>query len=162
MNIPKVDTWFFEKLEFFYPNVLSIKLVEGVKSDEPEMVLSDTDNPIGPYFPVNVVEHCHCLRIIFNEVISFHVIDESYSSPKEKLDILEETGPVRKCHNLDYKKYVQSDSIIEQTGPEEISGYCIWTEDQTLFVLATHAPDVLMSDEKPDIQLERSKTYFSK
>ncbi|MDP5460937.1 hypothetical protein [Alishewanella sp. SMS8] len=162
MNIPKVDTWFFEKLEFSYPDVLSIKLVEGVKSGEPEMVLSDTDNPIGPYFPVNVVKQSQCLRIIFNEVISFHVIDESYSSPKEKLDIVKEIGPVRKCNNLDYKKYVQSDSIVEQTGPQEFSGYYIWTEDQTLFVLATLDPEVLISDEKPDTTLERSKTYFSK
>ncbi len=47
MNIPKVDTWFFEKVEFHHPSVLSIKLVEGVKSNEREMVLSDTDTPMG-------------------------------------------------------------------------------------------------------------------
>ncbi len=55
MSIPKVDTWFFEKLEFHYPDILSVKLVEGIKSDESEMVLSDTEKPIGPYFPVRVL-----------------------------------------------------------------------------------------------------------
>jgi hypothetical protein len=162
MNFPKVDTWFFEKLEFLYPDVLSIKLVEGVKSDESEMVLSETDNPIGPYFPVEVLKQSRCLRIIFNEVVSFHIIDESYSSPSDKLDVVREIGPVKICTNLTYKKYVQSDSIVDQTGPEETFGYYIWTEDQTVFVLSAIDPEVLISDEKPDTVIERGKTYFSK
>ncbi|WP_217874206.1 hypothetical protein [Pseudoalteromonas shioyasakiensis] len=161
MNIPKVDTWFFEKVEFHHPSVLSIKLVEGVKSNEREMVLSDTDTPIGPYFPVKVLETSRCLRVIFNEVVSFHIIDESYSSPTEKLDITHEFGPVRKCNGLEYQKYVQADSIVDQTGPDEIFGYYIWTEDQTVFILATADPEVLISDEKSNTSVERGDTYFS-
>lgn len=162
MNIPKVDTWFFEKLEFHYPDILSIKLVEGIKSNEKEMVLSDTENPIGPYFPVRVVETSSCIRVTFKDVVSFHVIDESYSSPTEKLEVIEVIGPVRKCSGLAYKKYVQSDSIVNQTGPDELFGYYTWTEDQTVFVLSSSKPEVLLSDEQPNINLERCNTYFSK
>lgn len=162
MSIPKVDTWFFEKLEFHYPDILSVKLVEGIKSDESEMVLSDTENPIGPYFPVRVLEQSCCIRVAFKDVVSFHVIDESYSPPTEKLDVISEIGPVRKCNGLSYKKYVQSDSIVDQTGQDELFGYYIWTEDQTIFVLSTVDPEVLISDEQPNTKMERSNTYFSK
>ena len=162
MNIPKVDTWFFEKLEFHYPDILSIKLVEGIKSDEREMVLADTDNPIGPYFPVRVMERSSCIRVTFRDVVSFHVIDESYSSPAEKLDVIDSIGPVRKCKELAYKKYVQSDGIVNQTGPDELFAYYIWTEDQTVFVLSTVEPEVLISDEQPNTKLDCCNTYFSK
>lgn len=162
MSIPKVDTWFFEKLEFHYPDILSVMLVEGIKSDEREMVLSDTENPLGPYFPVRVSEKSCCIRLAFKEVVSFHVIDESYSSPTEDLDVISEIGPVRKCNGLAYKKYVQSDSIVDQTGPDEVFGYYIWTEDQTVFVLSTVDPEVLISDERPNTKIERCNTYFSK
>jgi len=162
MSIPKVDTWFFEKLDFHYPNLLSVKLVEGIKSDETEMVLADTDNPIGPYFPVRVSEGSCCIRVIFKDVISFHIIDESYSSPTDKLDIIQEIGPVKKCNGLAYTQYVKSDSIVDQAGPDEYFGYYIWTEDQTVFVLSTVDPEVLISDERPNTNIERCNTYFNK
>ncbi|BCO22941.1 hypothetical protein KUC14_18100 [Alteromonas sp. KC14] len=56
---------------------------------------------------------------------------------------------------------MQSDSIVDQTGPDEILGYYIWTEDQTVFVLATADPEVLISDEKSNTSIVRGDTYFS-
>ena len=70
-------------------------------------------------------------------MVSFHVIDDSCSSPTEDLDVIFEIRAVKNCNGLDSKKYVQSDSIVDKTWPNEVLGYYIWTEDKTVFVLST-------------------------
>lgn len=162
MEIQPVDTWFFEKLELHFPNILSIKLVEGKKSQNKEFVEVTEEKKLGPYFPVLVHKDSKCIRIIFNEVHSFQVVDESLSSPLKDLDVIETFGPVRQCNALDYQSYIETDTIIKETREGEYLAFYVWSEDQTIFVLSGEKPIVSDSDESPNLELERDKTYFTK
>lgn len=161
MDYSKVDTWFFETLDYQHPDILSVKLVEGIKSEESEYILEDTDAPLGPYFPVRVEKSSRCVRIIFSDVLAFQVVEESLASPQASLDDKEQIGPVIKCTNTDYLRYLELDSNLTETHKGKYSSYFIWTEDQTILVVACSDPEVLASDELPNLELERCATYFS-
>ena len=162
MNAPEVDTWFFEKLDFTYPDVLSIKLVEGVKSAEKEYVLPESDNPLGPYFSVKVKATSRCVRVVFEDVCSFQVVDESLITQSPEMEGEQLFGPVKKCSSMEYRRYIENDSIIAQAREGDYSAYYLWTEDQVLFILASSEPSIMVSDEQPNLDLERCNVYFNK
>ncbi|MBZ0098281.1 MAG: hypothetical protein K8F30_04315, partial [Taibaiella sp.] len=114
------------------------------------------------YFPVHVEAASRVIRILFNDVLSFHVISESYSSPQTEPTVLRKIGPVCVCDGLEYRRYVESDSLVEQVMERPFHSYFIWTEDQSLFVLAESDPTVTFSDEMPSLNFQRGATYFSK
>lgn len=161
MNIPQVDTWFFETLEFDFPDILSVKIVEGIKSESKEYVEVGGEK-LGPYFPVIVTGSSRVLRIIFRGVLSFQVVNESLSCPQSEIKESQGLGPVKICSTMEYKKYVQLDSVIEQTNAGDYGCFYLWTEDQTLFVLAKEEPSMCASDEKPSLDLGRGSTYFAR
>lgn len=162
MNIESVATWFFESLTQKYPDELSIILVEGIKSANPEMVEIDAENSLGPYYPVKVLSNSACIEINFSEVLSYQVVNESYSAPQTEMKSADLLGPIQKCSKLEYLQYLESDSLITQTREGEYSSYYIWTEDQAFFVIASKEPGVKSLTKSPDLTIERAKTYFAK
>lgn len=161
MNASSVATWFFESLSHQYPDKLVIKLVEGIKSKEREMVEIHTGQSLGPYFSVKVLEESRCIFVEFDGVLSYQVVSESISAPQIKRESTMFDSPVEKCSSLEYQKYIESDSIIKSVNEGEYSSYFIWCEDQTFFVISTQSPKITWSDEKPDLSIERYATWFS-
>jgi hypothetical protein len=162
MNLNSIDTWFFESLSQSYPDKLSIILVEGIKADTPELVEVDEKTSVGPYFPVRVEGCSLCIEIIFEEVFSYQVVNESYSAPQSDFESDAFLGPVKKCSKLQYLTYLESDSILSQTRAGEYGSYYIWTEDQTFFVISGKAPEIKTHDQKANTSIERTATYFAK
>ena len=162
MNFDSVDTWFFESLTQSYPDSLSIILAEGVKADTPKLVEVSKETALGPYFPVRVENRSICIEITFQEVFSYQVIDESYSAPQSEFESTAFLGPIKKCSKLYYLDYLEKDSILSQTMEGEYSAYYIWTEDQTFFVISGKDPEITIHDQKANLSIERTATYFAK
>ena len=137
MNIESVSTWFFESLTQKCPDEISVILVEGIKSDSAEMIEIDEENSLGPYYPVKVLNTSICLEITFCDVLSYQVVNESYSAPQTDIESTGLAGPIRKCTKLEYLQYLESDSLISQTREGDYFAYYIWTEDQAFFVIAS-------------------------
>lgn len=52
--LSSAHTWFFDSLNFDVEGNLNVELVEGIKSNEKEIVEVDENTTLDPYHPVNV------------------------------------------------------------------------------------------------------------
>ena len=129
MSLDNAATWFFESIEHVYPTSLRIRLVEGIKGDEREMVEVTNDQSIGPYFPVKVTEKSRCIDVICNSVLSYQLVDESYAAPQTDFKPERIQGPLHECQNIEYLTYLEKDTLISSLRKNEYTTYFIWTED---------------------------------
>jgi len=142
-----------------YPDRLVISLVEGVKLPDPvPVVVSDTET-LGPYYPVKVLAESRCIAVTFDQVLTYQVVDESYSAPQSEMPSAEFLGPVRECQDLSYRRYIEGDSLLAQLEERAYRSYYIWTEDQTFFVISAVAPSVELLARQPDLSIERHNSY---
>ncbi len=161
MNTLPVVTWFFESLSHQYPDKLILKLVEGIKSKERQMVEIESGKSLGPYYSVNVLQESRCIAIEFENVLSYQVVNDSISAPQSKRESTLLEVPVEKCSVLEYQKYIESDSLIQSIYEGEYSSYFIWSEDQTFFVVSMQDPVVTWVTEKANLSIERHATWFT-
>lgn len=155
------STWFFESLVHSYRDRIEIRVAEGIKASEARLVDTGVGKKLGPYFPVEVSSESRYLSISFDPVLSYQVVSESYGSPTSEMKKTLIEGPVYSCSASSYLKYIESDSLISQIRGGEYGTYFIWTEDQTIFVVALQPPTIEVLDKEPDMTIERGETYFA-
>jgi len=154
--LSSAHTWFFDSIHFDLEGTLNIELVEGIKSNEKELVEVDENTTLGPYHPVNVSEKSKMVSIQFPETMTYSVTNESYDIGDEKLE--KEGKVLFKCSKSNYLEHIASSTSIKDL-EEEFSHYLVWTEDYLINVVTNEKPIVKLLNKKPNINIERTSTY---
>ncbi len=153
----EADTWFYESLNFNYPDTLEIIIVEGIKGKDKEPV-DDTD--LGPYYPVHVTEKSQCLQITFPGIISYNTVNESYDQTEREYLADIEGGTLSPLKNSSYFDHAR-EHILFEIIDDDIFHYQLWTEDAVFYIISTEEATVNELSKKPDLSIERHKTYFA-
>ena len=148
-------TWFFERAFHAYLDELTLDLVEGVKSQERELVEAP-DRQLGPYFPVRVLPESRCVTVRFAKVLAYQAVNESYGAPRT--DIACDEGRLRECSALEYLSYLRKDTLIDDLMRDRYRAFMLWTEDQVFFVVAADAV-VELSSRTPNLTIMRYGSY---
>lgn len=158
--LDSAHTWFFECAVHQYPDTLEVQLVEGLKGQTAERVEIADGKSLGPFFPVGVHGNSRSASVIFRDVLAYQLINESLGS--SQTDVKSDEGVLRKCTDLEYLKYLQTDSLIEQLYEGKYTAYFIWTEDQIVYVVCQEEPEVTVGAREPDLGIQRHRIYTAR
>jgi hypothetical protein len=150
-------TWFFERAVHHYLDTLEVHLVEGIRGEQPEHLEMEQGKSIGPLHRVRVQAESRCATITFKAVLAYQTINESLGAPRAP--ITSDAGVIRRCTDLEYVRYLQSDSLLEQLYEGTYVLYLVWTEDQVLLVICQEEPEITLGGRTPDLSIPRHDTY---
>jgi len=160
MSILKsADTWFFEKASFGLDGSLVIEIVEGIQSEEKELVEIDDNNSLGPYYPVKVTENSSIVAVKFSGVLTYSTTNESYDIGDDQL--IKKGKYLFECTNSRYLNNIKNSTSIDGLA-ENYKHYFLWTEDYLIDVIATESPIIEKLNKSADMSIERTITYNAK
>lgn len=152
-------TWFFEELVFKHPGRLTVRIAEGIASDLKEIV-DVGGTKIGPYRPVLVTQQARVVQVFFDDVWRYEIIREG----RERAPEGERLGASDFLYELPDGEFNQLfDTPMMQADRESfgIRRWFVWTEDFALYVAGQAEPVVTLTNNAPDLHIERGATYFA-
>lgn len=151
-------TWFLESITQELSGALKVRLVEGLKGRERQFV-EVGETSLGPYFPVQVEAESRCVEIRFPDAHAFFVFNESFD---ESDPALKKAGDGRFLFVADassFRTFVESRTSVAKLIEEPYQDYLLWCEDRVLHVLSSAPPVVSLQSDKPDLTIERTRTW---
>lgn len=112
-------------------------LLEGKKSNTLESV-KIAGVEIGPAYPVGVAKRHHKARIIFEQILAYQIVDESYTGGNSgDIHCKGDTGKIAVYEKSRFLTQVTKNRIIPLTVDGPVRDYCIWSEDYVIDVIST-------------------------
>lgn len=151
-------TWFLDSIAQEPSGALMVRLVEGIKGEERQFV-EVGETALGPYIPVQVEAESRFVEIRFPDAHAFFVFNESFNKSDPAL---KKEGDGRFLFVADassFRAFVESRTLVAQLMVEPYQDYVLWCEDRVLHVLSSEAPVVSLLSHKPDLALERTRTW---
>lgn len=151
-------TWFMDSIAQEPSGALMVRLVEGIKGGERQLV-EVGETALGPYFPVRVEAGSRCVEVSFPNAHAFFVFNESF----DKSDpALKKKGEGRFLYVADassFRTFVESRTLVTQLIDEPYQEYVLWCEDRVLHALSSDPPVISLMSHKPDLAIERTHTW---
>jgi hypothetical protein len=149
--------WFLDSATQEHDGALVVRLTEGIKGGERQF------EQLGPYFAMEVQATSRCVAVRFPGARATFSFDESFDST----DPAFERGVgqfLLTVSDSAFRRFVQARTTLTITdeGEEEDAAreYFLRTEDR-LFQVASGTPEVVLLDEPPQLDVERTQTWFA-
>ena len=136
LNVAKF--WILEHIVYM-ERVLYADVAEGIVSPAEEDILINKIN-IGPAHSIEVTSASRRYRVIFNEVHSFEVVDESYANVSKYGE--PDYDPLRQYDRSEYLDYVKATSLIPALLNRPIFHYALITQDDVIHAICCLSPTV--------------------
>lgn len=155
--LDSANAWFFDSASHGLDGALTIRLVEGIKDAESQLV--DIDGTmLGPYFAVRVLATSRCVAVTFERALAFFVYDESYDAAD--IELKKEAGRfLFSAASSSFRKFAEARTTLAELHQQPYQEFMLCCEDRIFHVLSTAAPEVRLLDERPDLNVERTGTW---
>jgi len=155
--LESANAWFFDSASHGLGGSLTIRLVEGIKDTETQLVDID-GTKLGPYFAVRVDSTSRCVDVTFEQVLAFFVYDESYDAADSELK--KDSGRfLISAAASSFRKFVEARTSVAHLHQEPYQEFLLCCEDRIFQVLSADAPEVRLLQERPDLSVERTNTW---
>lgn len=151
-------TWFLESITHDLSGALVVRLVEGLRGEVGQLV-EVGETSLGLCFPVGVETESRRIEIRFPDAHAFFVFNESFNKPDP---VLKKAGDGRflfVAEASSFRAFVESRTSVAQLIEEPYQDYLLWCEDRVLHVLSSAPPVVSLQSDKPDLTIERTRTW---
>jgi hypothetical protein len=155
--LESAHTWFFEAAAHRLDGALIIRLVEGIKAPERQVVDTGVAK-LGPYFPVRVEPDSRCVEVTFENAIAFLVLSESFNGTDSTL-VREPGRFLSTATESSFRSFTRARTLIADLCEEAHREFFLWCEDRVFQVVSTGTPQVAVLGSRPDLALERTETW---
>lgn len=152
-------TWFLESSCQQPEGALVIRLAEGIKGKERLPVEVD-DIILGPYFPVTIEAASRVAEVRFRNTLAFFSLNESYDVPDPTLQS-DDRSKLRAVSTSLFRQYLSTNTSAFASGPENLTEWLLWTENQLFQVLCSGEPEVRLLTEPANLSIERYQTWYA-
>jgi hypothetical protein len=153
-------TWFLESCNQFPGGRLVIRLVEGIKGAERELVTL-ANATVGPYWPVTVKPTSRVVDITFDNALALFTHNESYDASDPDLQLEPGKAFLREVNASSYSRFCQATTTMFELFPHKPQEFLLWSEDQIFQVIASAPPTVQVSEDPPDMTVRRTQTWLA-
>lgn len=151
-------TWFLESSTQHPDGALHIRLAEGIKGAERLPVPVSDGVTLGPYFPVTVEPGSRTVEIRFPCALAVLTYNESYDKTDPCLIATERTA-LQRVGDSSFRQFLSARTSAIERGPQPLTEWLLWTEDQVFQVFASGDPQVVAAPAEPDLSIERTSTW---
>jgi hypothetical protein len=156
-TLDSAHAWFFESSSHELSGALVVSLVEGIKGSDRQFV-EVGETALGPYFPVQVEARSRCVQVAFKNALAFMVYNESYDTADPELK--KGTGRfVFNAESSSFRKFVEARTSIAQLHQGPYQEFLLCCEDRVFHVLSAEAPQVVLLQEAPNLNVQRNNTW---
>ena len=155
--LASAHTWFLESYQQGPYGDLVIRLVEGIKGKEPQLVHVG-EQTLGPYFPVSVQPHSRCVAIRFQDLRCLLTFNEGYDAKDSEMEL--GSGKfLRQVMTSSFRQFTGKTTTAVDEFRGDFSEWLVWTEEQIFQVLSGQPPEVTQEARSPDFSIERGDTW---
>jgi hypothetical protein len=151
------QNWFFDSASHHLNDTLLIRLTEGIKGKEPQIV-EIGETKLGSFFPVQVKADSRVVEIKFTGTLAFFIYNESYDTADPNL---KKSGK-RFLFNVEssaFRNFAETRTLVKQLHQEPYHEHLLCCEDRIFHVLSANAPVVLILQTETDLTLQRTVTW---
>ncbi len=149
--------WFFDSMVHELNGALVVRLVEGIKGKERQLV-EVCETKLGPYFPVQVEAESRCAEVRFQNAEAFFIYNESYDRTDQEMK--NDAGPfLFVAESSSFRRFAEERTSIAKLHQEPYRGYVLCCEDRIIEVLSAVVPTVEILNEQPNLAVERTRTW---
>jgi len=152
-------TWFFEKATFDFPGILTIRVSGGAKNGKRSSIEAG-GNSIGPYDEVSPLPHSPVVDIRFSDVWIYDIAQEGRERIPEGERILF-SNSLQEMPGSSFDHLLTNPLMRDDFESFGLRRWFLWTEDFVIYVICKSEPDIWLSGDTPNLQLDRGTTYFA-
>jgi hypothetical protein len=131
------DTWYLDRLVF--GDRLEVYIVEGIRASEPTDIHVGDVTLSGTY-AMNITPASRRVVVIFDQVLTFLVTNESYATPGE--GDRRSDGILCRYEQSSFLDYVRTSTLVDVLGPNEYSHFGLLLADDIIDVASASIPRV--------------------
>jgi hypothetical protein len=131
-------SWLLESM--LYHDSLEILLIEGIKCAEPEK-LKIANVELGEGYSIEVTDQSRRFAIVFQDVLTYQVTNESYTSGDEYE--IRTPGVLCKYERSRYLDFVRSSTLIESFSTGNYFHFGLLLEDDIVDVVTQSEPKIV-------------------
>lgn len=152
-------TWLLDSIAHDLSGALVVRLVEGLRGEVGQLVeVGETSR--GLCFPVRVeTEKSRRVEIRFPDAHAFFVFNESFNKSDPALKKEGDGRFLFVAEASSFRAFVESRTLVAQLIEEPYQDYVLWCEDRVLHMLSSDPPVVSLQSDKPDLAIERTRTW---
>jgi hypothetical protein len=159
LALASAAAWFFVHSSHQLSGALVVRLVEGVKGEQRELVQVG-EASLGPYFSIRVQPTSRVAEVRFAKALAFCVYDESYDARDPQL-VAGPRGFLFVADASSFRSFAESATGITTIHEKPFLEYVLCCEDRIYHVLCEEPPSVAQVEEAPDLSLERTDTWHA-
>lgn len=130
-------SWLLESL--IYRDALQVHVVEGIRSAEPEKLkIAGVD--LGEGYAIDVNEESRHFSVVFEDVIAYQVLNESYTSCDE-YEIKTE-GVLCRYERSHYLDFIRSSTLIDSLRANAYTHFALTLQDDIIDVITESEPRI--------------------
>ncbi len=152
-------TWFLESSCQSVDGSLVIRLAEGIKGKD-RLPVQVGEQILGPYFPVTIESVSRVVEVRFANALAFLSLNESYDMPDPTLQV-DDRSNLRAVADSRFRQYLAANTSSFELGPQPLTEWLLWTENQLIQVLCSGEPEVIQLNETADLSIHRYPTWYA-
>lgn len=157
--LESTTTWFFEKAIFDFPGTLTIRMVGGARNGKRSSI-EVGGNSIGPYDEVSPLPHSPVVDVRFPDVWTYDIAREGREKAPEG-ERIRFAGTLQEMPDGSFDHLLTNPLMQTDFESFELRRWFLWTEDFVAYVVCKGEPDISVSSDAPNLELDRGTTYFA-